>query len=145
MKTKLFFILPIAVSILLSCKSTKKAESGQSATTGSSEKVQTTAATSESSLKPSNGVYAPGQDEVNALLPYDDKINLDKLSKGYTLYSQSACIACHEAKNIYKIDSKRWKEILDDMADKAKISEEQKDAVYKYVVSVKAVSLKTNH
>lgn len=80
--------------------------------------------------------------ELSAYQPYKKDITLDKLNKGYSLYAQSACVQCHQAKNIYEIKATDWKVILDDMAQKANISAEQKEAVFDYVLAIKTVKLK---
>lgn len=89
-------------------------------------------------VKPSNGIPAPGKEELSALqLQYKD-VTMEKLAAGHAIYSQGACISCHNAKNIYQYDQKEWATIIDDMAFRANLSEQEKDAVYKYVLSIKA-------
>ena len=63
-------------------------------------------------------------------------VTLDVLKKGHSLY-YGACTRCHGAKNIVKRDEKEWVGILDDMAPKAHLTAEEKDAVWKYIMSVK--------
>lgn len=67
---------------------------------------------------------------------------LTKLNEGYELYTKGACVNCHNAKSIYKRDLASWKDIIDNMADRAKITMAQKDAVYKYVLAIKATQPK---
>ena len=69
-------------------------------------------------------------------------VTLDVLKKGHTLY-YGACTRCHGAKNINKIDEKEWVGILDEMAPKARLLPEEKDAVWKYIMSVKLLSPST--
>lgn len=63
------------------------------------------------------------------------------LQKGYSIYT-GACTNCHGTKNIYKHNENEWKEIIDDMALKAALNADQKDAVYMYVLSIKATQVK---
>lgn len=85
-----------------------------------------------------NGIYAPGKEELLAIqIRYKD-VTLEKLQEGHQLYTKGACINCHTASNIYNYDETQWKIIIDDMAAKAYLSETQKDAVYKYVLAIKA-------
>ena len=87
--------------------------------------------------KPSSGIYEPDSLALDAVkLRYTD-INLKKLQEGYIIYAYGPCINCHNAKNIYQFDEKQWGKIIDEMAVAAKISESQKDAVFKYVLSIK--------
>ncbi len=93
-------------------------------------------------LKPETGVNMPGDAELKAIqLAYAD-ITMEKLKEGYFIYNKGACINCHGAANIYQYGESAWKNIIDDMAEKAAISALQKDAVYKYVLSIKATQPK---
>ena len=93
-------------------------------------------------MRSADGIYPPGNEELTAIqLQYKD-VTLDKLKLGHSLYAESACISCHSAQSIYKYDTTQWINILDDMARKARISDEQKDAVYKYILAIKAAKPK---
>jgi hypothetical protein len=46
---------------------------------------------------------------------------------------------CHNANNIYKYSESAWTNILEDMSQKAKLTDSEKDAVTKYVMSIKAM------
>ena len=92
--------------------------------------------------KPSNGIYEPDSLALDAIkLRYTD-ITLKKLQEGYIIYAFGPCVNCHNAKNIYQYDEKQWGNIINEMAVSAKISESQKDAVYKYVLSIKLSQIK---
>lgn len=116
--------------IIAACSSTKKSTTSTAATTSSTV------------AKPSNGIFAPGNEELVALQTQYKEVTMETLTEGHTLYTQGACINCHGAKNIYKRDVDSWKGIIEDMAHKAKISDAQKDAVYKYVLAIKATQPK---
>ena len=88
--------------------------------------------------KPDNGVHEPTQKEYLAIQEKYINVSLDQLKEGYKIYSQGACINCHEAKNIYKRSDEKWGHILNDMAEKARLSDSEKDAVTKYVFAIKA-------
>lgn len=89
-------------------------------------------------LKPANGIYAPGTEELTAIQKQYPDVTIEKLKEGHFLYAEGACVKCHGAKNIYMFNEMSWKNIMDDMAIRARISDEQKDAVYKYVLAIKA-------
>ncbi len=93
-------------------------------------------------VKPANGTYVPGVEELTAIQEKYKEVTMEKLKEGHLLYTASACIKCHEAVNIYRFNELQWKNIIDDMAIRAGISQEQKDAVYKYVLAIKAVQPK---
>lgn len=106
----------------------------------STSKKTTTTITSkknETISKPSNGIYEPDSLALNAIKLRYDNISLKKLQEGYIIYAYGPCINCHNAKNIYQYDEKQWGKIIDEMAVAAQISESQKDAVFKYVLSIK--------
>jgi hypothetical protein len=88
-------------------------------------------------LKSSNGIYEPDSAELKALHTKYPAVALSVLKEGYIIYAYGPCINCHNAKNIYQYDELKWKSILDEMAVSANISEQQKDAVYKYILSIK--------
>jgi hypothetical protein len=88
--------------------------------------------------KPDNGVHEPTEKEYFAAQQKYINVSLDQLKEGYKIYAQGACINCHEAKNIYKRSDEKWGHILDDMAQKARLSDSEKDAVSKYVFAIKA-------
>ena len=87
-------------------------------------------------------LFLPGDQELAAVQVQHKDATASQLKEGYELYSKTACVSCHEAKNIYKRPLERWKDIVDDMAQRAKITETQKDAVYKYVLSIKTTQPK---
>lgn len=68
-------------------------------------------------------------------------ITVDVLKKGHSIY-YGGCTNCHRAKNIERRDEKEWIEVLDAMAPKAKLLPEEKDAVWKYIMSVKLLAVK---
>ncbi|MCE3296071.1 MAG: hypothetical protein K0R65_1785 [Crocinitomicaceae bacterium] len=88
--------------------------------------------------KPENGVYEPGQEELKAVKSQFKDATMAELKEGYALYAQGACTKCHTPKNIYKREVSEWPGIIDRMAEKAKITADEKDAVHKYVMAIKA-------
>jgi len=86
-----------------------------------------------------NGTYAPGVDEVNAMQAKFPGVTLEKLTAGYKIYTEGACTKCHNSNNIYKYSATAWTNILEDMSEKAKLTDSEKDAVSKYVMSIKAM------
>jgi hypothetical protein len=116
--------------LFISCSTSKK-----TTTTTTSKK-------NESISKPSNGIYEPDSLALNAIKLRYDNISLKKLQEGYIIYTYGPCINCHNAKNIYQYDEKQWTNIINEMAVSAKISDSQKDAVFKYVLSIKLSQIK---
>jgi hypothetical protein len=88
-------------------------------------------------LRP-NGIYAPGNDELAAIQLQFHDATLGQLNEGYSIYTEGACIKCHHANNIYNYTEVKWKALIDEMAPLAQLSGVEKDAVYKYVLSIKA-------
>lgn len=94
-------------------------------------------ATAKPAIK--SGTYAPGIDEVNAIQSKFPGVTLEKLTAGYKIYTEGACTKCHNSNNIYKYSESAWINILEDMSEKAKLTDNEKDAVSKYVMSIKAL------
>ncbi len=88
--------------------------------------------------KPDNGVHEPTEKEYIAVQQRYIFVSMDQLKKGYMIFSQGACINCHEPKNIYKRSEEKWANIIDEMSNLAKLTESEKDAVSKYVFAIKA-------
>ena len=143
MKTKNVILISAAVIIFAACRATKN-----NATTAVSVPTSTVTATppatqnSFESTKYTHGVYPPGNQELTAIQTKYATVTLDVLQQGFTIYTVGKCINCHGSQNIYKYSETQWKDIIDDMALKANISDEEKDAVYKYVLAIKAAKPK---
>ncbi|MBP7809367.1 MAG: hypothetical protein KA163_08745 [Bacteroidia bacterium] len=139
MKTKIT-ILALTTIIVAACHTSKKTTSAPAVAITSTEAVPvaTVASAPVVVVKPANGVYEPGAEELTAIQAQDKAVTLDKLKQGYILYAYSACIACHPAQNIYNYDEMKWQFIMSDMAYRAKLTPDQKDAVLKYVLAIKA-------
>ncbi len=60
----------------------------------------------------------------------------DNLAQGKTIYENS-CGKCHDLPEPTKYDAQKWVGIMNWMAPKAKLTEEQHKLVYDYVISVK--------
>ncbi|HTA63624.1 MAG TPA: hypothetical protein VK835_14260 [Bacteroidia bacterium] len=67
---------------------------------------------------------------------------IDALKQGHDVYYGGACTRCHGAKKITNFSEDELPGIIENMARKAKISAEEKDAVLKYVMGVKLASAK---
>ena len=138
-------LVAIAAILIAACSSHKKntsAASAQPATVSAPTNTPTTAVGPSTPTKPANGIHPPGDAELSAIKPQFSDVTLDQLNTGYTVYTTGACLNCHGTKSIYKRDVSQWKGIIDDMAEKARISDAQKDAVYKYVLAIKATQPK---
>ncbi|MES2140189.1 MAG: hypothetical protein V4511_10830 [Bacteroidota bacterium] len=138
MKTKIILVI-ISALIIAGCSASKKS----STSTASSTPVS--AAPTKNNLlfvKPAEGIPAPGNEELIALQVQYKDVTLEKLKEGHAIYTEGACIGCHAAVNIYQLEEAQWKGVVDDMAQKAYLSDVQKDAVYKYVLAIKATQPK---
>ena len=100
---------------------------------------KTAKTTSSSSPAPAASSTEPSEAMVTAGKTKFPDVTLDVLKKGQTIYN-GPCTRCHGAKSIVKRDEKEWVEVLNDMAPKANLSVEDKDAVWKYIMSVKLAS-----
>lgn len=86
----------------------------------------------------SHGIYPPRNEELVAIQKQYADATMETLKAGHVLYTVGACTGCHGPQSIYKYSESQWKTIMDDMALKAQISAAEKDAVYKYVLAIKA-------
>lgn len=139
MKTTNRIILTVIALIIAACSTSKKSNT---TAVSSTPPIAETPPSPFPFVIAANGVFAPGENELRAIQQQFTETTLEQLNEGYVLYTQGACINCHEAKSIYKRPEEHWKDIIDNMASMAKISTAQKDAVYKYVLAIKATQPK---
>ena len=130
MKSKIL-LFAISALIIAACSTAKK-----STTTSTSE--SSTISSTPMVVSRTTGIQAPGNEELVAIQAKFSDVTMDKLKQGYELYTNGACINCHTANNIYNYGEAQWKDLVENMAYKARISDTEKDAVYKYVLSIKA-------
>ena len=83
----------------------------------------------------------PTENDLKVVQAKFPETTLETLNKGHGIFF-GACTKCHNPKNIKKRSEKQWSKILTVMAPKAKINNEEKDAVFRYVMSVKLSSKK---
>jgi hypothetical protein len=121
MKKEIMAIIIVGLAVLGACNSSKNL------TTPTTPKVAA-----------KNGKHAPGAEEVNAIQAKFPGVTIEKLTAGYKIYTEGACTKCHNSNNIYKYSESAWTNILEDMSQKAKLNDSEKDAVSKYVMSIKA-------
>lgn len=152
-----YFKIPLAVlaTLLISaCHSSKKSKGTASAapapsapTAAARPSFSTTPVTTGPAFPPpvSKEIYEPRNEELVALQARYKDVTLETLKEGHAIYTKGACVNCHAAQSIYKYNDVHWKEIMDDMAEKARLTEAQKDAVYKYVLAIKATQPKSSN
>jgi len=69
---------------------------------------------------------------TNAPTPVTDRVILARITEGKSIY-ESNCNKCHALFNPGKFTETEWTKYLNVMAPKAKVSNEQKDAIYAYL------------
>jgi hypothetical protein len=82
---------------------------------------------------PSNG---PGEAQLAAAKTRFTGVTLAELKKGHEIF-YGPCTNCHGAKGILTRDEKEWVSIVDRMAPKAHLKNDEKEAVWRYIMSVK--------
>ncbi|HQW70961.1 MAG: hypothetical protein IPO45_13475 [Saprospiraceae bacterium] len=87
-------------------------------------------------------VSAPGEKQLMAMQEKYQGITIETLRLGHELFNVT-CTGCHEQKSIYARTEESWHIIVDDMAMLAELNDIEKDAVMKYVLSVKATQNST--
>ncbi|MGZ3885178.1 MAG: hypothetical protein ACXVNO_00865 [Bacteroidia bacterium] len=148
MKPSRLLFIAGAFLVIAACSSTKKTTTSTPvAAAPASSSTPAPAETSTASpigpvIRPANGVYPPGNEELTAIQARFKDVTLDKLNEGHILYTKGACVNCHGAKNIYRHDEESWSRIMDNMARRANLTDSQKDAVFKYVLAIKATQPK---
>lgn len=96
---------------------------------GSSKKSSTPSAAAPSII--------PGEAQLTAIKAKYPDATAEQLKEGHSIYI-GACTNCHGQKNIFKRSEASWLHEIDDMSPKAKLTASQKDALTKYILSMKA-------
>ncbi|MBA3664080.1 MAG: hypothetical protein H0W61_07735 [Bacteroidetes bacterium] len=145
---KLIIPLSIVASLIIitACNSSKKSSTSATkpavipvaAGTSTTASIPTSTVSSVNIVKSTNGIYAPGNEELIAIQKQYKDVTLNQLNQGYEIYTKGACIKCHGAIEIYPREEVQWGSVINDMAYRAGISASEKDAVLKYVLSIKA-------
>ena len=78
----------------------------------------------------------PGDAQLKAIQVKFADASAQTLKDGYDIYV-GACTNCHGKKNMYKRSEAEWQNDVNRMAPKAKITDVQKDALWKYVLSMR--------
>lgn len=133
MKSSTPMLMLVAVCLIAACSTTKKTSTTTPTSALSSHLIY---------LEPPSGIHVPGNEELAAIQVQFKETTLEQLQEGHAIYTKGACTNCHSAKNIYQIQEAKLKNIIEDMSQRAKISDSQKDAVYKYVLSIKGTQTK---
>jgi cytochrome c2 len=108
-KTTLLVIPVVAMSVLFACKSKK-------------------AATATPSTEPSEA-------QLQAVKTKMPETTMADLKTGHDIF-YNQCTACHKAKNVTGYPEDRLHNVVDKMSGKAKLSDTEKAAVWKYALAV---------
>jgi hypothetical protein len=112
MKLRILTIISVLSLVIYSCKSKKAAGT-----------------TTED-------LYTPGEAQLKAIQSVYPDVTAQTLKEGHEIYI-GACTNCHGKKNMYKRTAAEWENDVNRMAPKAKITDTQKNALWKYVVSMR--------
>lgn len=77
----------------------------------------------------------PNDAELSAVRARYPEATMDVLKQGHGIY-YGACTRCHGAKDVTGYTEDKLKTVVDKMASKAKLSDTEKDAVWKYALAV---------
>jgi len=85
----------------------------------------------------------PGETQLTAIKTKYPDATAFQLNEGYSIYT-GACTNCHGQKNIFNRSEASWLHEIDDMSPKANLTAAQKDALTKYILSMKAAAVTGN-
>ncbi len=112
MKLHILTILSVLALVIYSCKSKSGATSSSADT------------------------LTPGDAQLKAIQGKFADATAQTLKDGYDIYV-GVCTNCHGKKNMYKKSEADWQNDINRMAPKAKITDAQKDALWKYVLAMR--------
>jgi uncharacterized protein YcfL len=79
----------------------------------------------------------PTEHQLSAVKAKIPDATMDQLKKGHSIF-YGACTNCHGAKNITNYTEQELAGVLDQMAPKAKLSADEKEAVWRYALAVRS-------
>lgn len=79
----------------------------------------------------------PGDKELTAIQATYPDVTAKTLAEGYSIYT-GPCTKCHGQMDLFKRSESSWKHEVDDMSPKAKLTSDQKDALWKYILAMRA-------
>lgn len=98
--------------------------------------IMTACGSSKKSSTPAPSII-PGDAQLTAIKAKYPDATAEQLTQGHSIYV-GACTNCHKQKNIFKRTEAKWLHEIDAMSPKAKLTAAQKDALTKYILSMKA-------
>jgi len=141
MNTAKIILIASSALIIAACSSPQKSVTSAPSAPASTNTTNTYT-NSFVFVKQPDGIKPPGNEELTAIQAQYKEVTLAQLKEGHEIYSGGTCTRCHEAKSIYQMEISEWKSTLEDMAQKAYLSDPQKEAVYRYVLAMKATQPK---
>lgn len=90
--------------------------------------------TSKSTVAVAEAAYAPSEKEINLAQKNWPNTTAEELKEGNSIY-KNQCTQCHKNFTITNFSEKKWKHEIDDMAPKAKLTDEQKLKLTKFILS----------
>ncbi len=135
---KIVLVVSVSVAFFVSCHTSKKSTTTQTAATSpaSTPTITVAAAPTITTSAVRNGII-PGELELQAIQAKYPDVTAQALSNGHELYI-GKCTDCHRKKNIFAFSEDKWKDIIADMAPRSSLTAKETDDLYKYVLSMKA-------
>lgn len=134
-------VLAISTIFILACHTAKKASVSSSETSSTPPVINEQQNTSIPFVLIEADYTEPGNEELAAIQKQYGDVTLEQLKEGHEIYTKGACINCHGPQNIYQYGLEKWETIIEDMAQRSSLTNEQKNAVHRYVLSIKAKQL----
>ena len=78
----------------------------------------------------------PVTPQMTAAMPKKKRVSMQTLQDGRNLFARR-CIECHTAPNLAYYSSSEWPRIIDSMAHRSNLSEEQRQAIVAYILAAR--------
>ncbi|HXH17473.1 MAG TPA: hypothetical protein VNJ07_00190 [Chitinophagales bacterium] len=80
-------------------------------------------------------LHAPAEADVATASQHFPGITYESLQKGYHLYV-TKCSGCHRLYEPSEHTGEQWRKLLPEMAERAKLNDEEQDLIYKYLMTM---------
>lgn len=148
MKLRIFTLATCFVLVFVACHTSKKTVATTTTTTTATTNTVATTNTATAAGSATVAAFVPiaptdefaaGDKELKAIQVKFPEVTSATLSEGQRIYT-GPCTKCHNTAKmkIYKRSEESWQHEINVMAPKARITDTEKDALWKYILAMRA-------
>jgi hypothetical protein len=94
-----------------------------------------------STAKKAPNTFEPSAEQLQAAMKRWSNANATELKEGHQLF-YGECKECHKPYKIAEFSEKKWLHEIDDMSPKAKLTDQQKEKLTRFILSMRDISVR---